>query len=574
MVFIKKKMINFSIMILFCFVITLVFCYPYLNDAIFIGPDTAFHINRIEALSIAIQNGDYYPRLFFHQNYNFGYGSPMFYSFFFLYFPAFMRIMGIGVYDTYHIFLFVCAFLAAIAMYKCAELVLNKKNKIYIWFTVLFYIWNCFYMSDFYKRGAVGETLAFIFIPLVIMGMYYSVYGSFKKQYILVIGFCGLLLSHNISFIIMVVAYGIYLLLHIKILLKNRKRIIWISFITITCVLLTAFFTFPMLEQLAGGSYRISDYFGTTSLSDFAMNFWDIFDFRTDDSKYLCDSLGPFLLFVPLFYIFTRNKNKLITFSIIIGYLMVIMTTKLFPWEHLKFLSFLQFPTRLLVPAASFLALGAGYTIAYLPLNKQYKPFFNKVMLILVVIVGVLQLFGYTRTPGIITRLTQGNELANDEQFLGSVAWYNLLEVSSPDYLPIKTNVDHRMHGTVVLTNSENLITVNSPYVGYNNFTFSIPVVREGTYYVAPLTYYKGYYAEIYKNEQLIEKVKASADPETGLVRLEPSPTQEDDAHVTIHVLYQGTLIQVISGWISGISVILYLIFTSIQQLKKTKKIK
>ncbi|SJZ56491.1 hypothetical protein [Anaerorhabdus furcosa] len=565
----KRKLLDILIMISFCFIITLIFCYPYLNESIFIGPDTAFHMNRIEALSIAIGNNDFYPRIFFHQNYNFGYGSPMFYSFFFLYFPALLRIIGISVYDTYHIFLFVCAFLASISMYKCASLILNKNKKIYIWFTVLFYIWNCFYMSDFYKRGAVGETLAFIFIPIVIMGMYHSIHSSFKKQYILVFGFCGLLLSHNISFVIMVILYGIYLLIHIKYLLKNRKRIIWISFITIFSVLMTCFFTLPMIEQLASGSYRISDYFGTTSLVDSAMKFRDIFDFRTDESKYLCDSVGPFLLFIPLLYPFTKKKNKLITFCIIAGYIMVLMTTNLFPWQYFKFLSFLQFPTRLLIPSVCLLALSAGYTVAYAPIHKKYKAFFNKGLLIVVVLVGVLQLFGYTRTPGIITKHTKGEELSNDEQFLGSANWYNLLEVSSPDYLPIVTNVDHRMHGTVVLTNSEETITVNKPYLGYNNFTFSLPVINADTYYVAPLTYYKGYAAEVYKNEQLIEKLTATSDPETGLVRIEPTVTQNDEQFVTIKVIYKGTLIQQVSGWISVISLFIYLVFTIIQQIKK-----
>lgn len=54
-------------------------------------------------------------------------------------------------------------------------------------------------------------------------------------------------------------------------------------------------------------------------------------------------------------------------FLTISGYIMVLMTTNLFPWKYFEFLSFLQFPTRLLVPATAFLAIGAGYTIAYFP---------------------------------------------------------------------------------------------------------------------------------------------------------------------------------------------------------------
>lgn len=574
----KTKYINTIFTIVFCFLVALIFCYPFLNGSILIGPDTAFHMNRIEALSIAIQNNDFFPRLFYHQNFYFGYGSPMFYSVFFLYFPAWLRILGLSIYDSYHVFLFTCAFLASVTMFKCATLVLGKKRNLYSCLTVVFYIWNCFYISDFYKRGAIGEVLAFIFLPIAIMGMFYSVHGERKKHYTLLFGFCGLLLSHNITFIIMVILYAVYLLINWKILLNDKSRMITIACIALFGILITCFFTFPMLEQLASGDYRIHSYFGTESLSELALDIGAVFDFRTDASNYLCDSLGPFLLFVPLFYIFVRKqaKSRLTTFLILAGYIMVFMTTKYFPWGLFQFLSFLQFPTRLLVPAMACLALGAGYTIANLPLRKEIRLQFTNSIFIIALITCILQLFGVLTSPGLITRSTTADEIKNDEQFLKRAEWYNLLELSTPDYLPADTAINYREYQSKIISNNEEKERETITYTEYNNFVFTYGSIQKDAYYIMPLTYYKGYVAEIYDGETLLETVAAYRDPETGLVRFDPSPIQTKANEIRFKVYYKGTTLQKVTGWISFLSLIFYLVATTfdflIHHFRSSKK--
>ncbi|MEG0357935.1 MAG: hypothetical protein RR598_01650 [Anaerorhabdus sp.] len=562
----KTKYMNSLFTIIFCLLVAFVFCYPFLNGSILIGPDTAFHINRIESLSIAIKNNDIFPRIFYHQNFNFGYGSPMFYSIFFLYFPAWLRNLGISIYDTYHIFLFTCAFFASLTMFKCATLVLGKKRNLYSCLTVLFYIWNCFYISDFYKRGAVGEILAFIFLPIAIMGMYHSVHGNIKKHYYLIIGFCGLLLSHNITFIITVILYAFYLMINIKTLLADKRRLITIVCIGGLGILMTCFFTFPLLEQLASGDYRIHSYFGTESLSNLALDISAVFDFRTDSSNYLCDSVGPFLLLLPLFYPFVRkqSKSRLATFLVVAGYIMVFMTTKYFPWGLFQFLSFLQFPTRLLVPATACLALGAGYTIANLPLKKGIKLQFTKMLLVIVLITNILQLFGVLTSPGLITRPTTAEEIKNDEQFLKRSEWYNLLELSTPDYLPADTSINYREYKSKIVSNNEEKEREPISYNEYNNFVFTYGYINNDAYYIMPLTYYKGYVVDIYDGDQLIETLDAKMDPETGLVRFEPSAYSSESNEVIFKVYYKGTTLQVVSAWISIITALFYIVATII----------
>ena len=69
-------------MIIFCLFVTAIFMIPTMDGMLRIGADTTFHVNRIIGLANAIENNDFFPKILFNQNYNFGYGSPMFYSIF------------------------------------------------------------------------------------------------------------------------------------------------------------------------------------------------------------------------------------------------------------------------------------------------------------------------------------------------------------------------------------------------------------------------------------------------------------------------------------------------------------
>lgn len=79
----------------------------------------------------------------------------------------------------------------------------------------------------------------------------------------LIIGFSGLLLAHNITFVLMCLFFLIVLIIEYKRILNNYKMIINIMIATIISILLTAFFTFPMFEQLGLKLYCINYYFNT-----------------------------------------------------------------------------------------------------------------------------------------------------------------------------------------------------------------------------------------------------------------------------------------------------------------------
>ena len=57
---------------------------------------------------------------------------------------------------------------------------------------------NCLTLH-LYQRAAIGEFVGLAFIPLVIAGMHDYIYKDFKKPYLIVLGFFGIINSHLIS---------------------------------------------------------------------------------------------------------------------------------------------------------------------------------------------------------------------------------------------------------------------------------------------------------------------------------------------------------------------------------------
>ena len=70
----KKKQV------LFCIIISILFCFPLFTNELSLEHDTLFHLSRIVHLANAIKNSDVLPKIYFNMNQNFGYATPLFYS--------------------------------------------------------------------------------------------------------------------------------------------------------------------------------------------------------------------------------------------------------------------------------------------------------------------------------------------------------------------------------------------------------------------------------------------------------------------------------------------------------------
>lgn len=530
--------------ILICLLIASAACIPMLNGTIFFGSDTAFHINRIQALVEALQAGYLRPRIYWGFNYGFGYGAPLFYSDFFLYIPALLELMGLGMIPAYRLFLFLIFFFTAFTMYRLIMSVCPNGRSV-AWFGALLYVFCNYVYYDTYHRGAIGEALAYIFIPVVLYAMHSLFYQKKNHLLSLIIGFSGLLLSHNITFFLTCIFFAVVCVIHQNQILKDQKLLIKIITAAAAAFLLTAWFSLPMLEQLNTHLYRISSYFNQGStLHQSAVHIADLLNvvpLNADRPAIVTVGLG--LLILPAWNLLPKlpEKNSFVQEMTIAGYLMLLMTTVLFPWNLFPFMSFIQFPHRFFTLCSAPLCLSAACALQRIP-RKEVK-----LLLACIFLLGIpMQIQKIYSEKGAFDDNTDPQMMKNN-YFLqtSKKEWYDVPQLSTPDYLPAGTSINYIDYGRIVNYNGKIIDAIDETNYGQLSFAY-----QGSGKYTVPLTYYKGYSATAYQNDTAVEKPKCEIDPKTGCVTFYLN--HQASQNIMIEVSYSGTNLQEFSEILSS----------------------
>ena len=244
----KNNFKNHKKIIFFMLIFALSLCWILLLPYTLKTHDAQFHLARVQSLVTAFENGDWFPKIFPHLYDDFGYAISLFYSDFFLYIPALLTLCGVNILTSYKIYNVLIIVATVFSTYYCANKLLNDRFSATI--TAMVYAGSSYFAVDMFIRGALGESQAFIFLPFALLGMYNAVYGDENDRLPLIIGFGGLVLSHNLSLMLTAVLFAVFLVLNIGKLIKEPSRIFNIARSSITVVFTTAFFLIPMVEQL------------------------------------------------------------------------------------------------------------------------------------------------------------------------------------------------------------------------------------------------------------------------------------------------------------------------------------
>lgn len=520
----RKNIILFLIVIAVISSITL-FLMPNISR----GHDLAFHLSRISAikdnLKLGIIGGYIYP------NYlgGYGYGNGLFYPDLFLYIPAFLSYLGLSVITSYKIFLLLISFCSVSTMYICVNGI--SKNKKSALISSFIYGFASYRLVDMFTRAALGETLAFVFAPLVIYGMYKIIYDDYKKFYILTIGMSGLILSHLISTYLIGIVLVILCLVNIKKLFKEKKRILYLIIAALSTLCLTAYFIFPMLEQMGSGKFIFNNLDETSKLLERSLPIWSIFiEFPYHVLRKLWIPTGLGIGFFVLIYYYlkeVKNNDKFTNFCFITGIIFLIFSTNLFPWNLFqKILSPIQFPWRFYFISVLLLSIGSGIMLSKKNINIEKKAkFLFIIFLIPVLTIGTLNFF---------------------EKNIKEVGEY---EISFGEYMPLKANKDYILERGDIITSKyplEHTFTRNGLKLEieyYNN--------TSNNSLELPLLYYKGYKA--LNNEKKELNVYQT---DNGLVGVDV-----DTSDGIIYVFYGGTKIQKLSKIISIMTIIIFVIY-------------
>lgn len=520
----RKNIILFLIVIAVISSITL-FLIPNISR----GHDLAFHLSRISAikdnLKLGIIGGYIYP------NYlgGYGYGNGLFYPDLFLYIPAFLSYLGLSVITSYKIFLLLISFCSVSTMYICVNGI--GKNKKSALISSFIYGFASYRLVDMFTRAALGETLAFVFAPLVIYGMYKIIYDDYKKFYILTIGMSGLILSHLISTYLIGIVLVILCLVNIKKLFKEKKRILYLIIAALSTLCLTAYFIFPMLEQMGSGKFIFNNLDETSKLLERSLPIWSIFiEFPYHVLRKLWIPTGLGIGFFVLIYCYlkeVKDNDKFTNFCFITGIIFLIFSTNLFPWNLFqKVLSPIQFPWRFYFISVLLLSIGSGIMLSKKNINIEKKAkFLFIVFLIPVLTIGTLNFF---------------------EKNIKEVGEY---EISFGEYMPLNANKDYILERGDIITSKyplEHTFTRNGLKleIEYHNNTNNNSLEL-------PLLYYKGYKALNNEKEEL-----NVYQTDNGLVGVDV-----DTSDGIIYVSYGGTKIQKLSKIISIMTMIIFAIY-------------
>lgn len=476
--------------IVFALVISVILLFPYLTkDLLAIEHDTFFHVSRIEQLSLSIQHGNFLPAIYPYENNGYGYASPLFYSDVFLITPALLHIVGLPLTFCYKFTVFIFSFISAFSMIILVSKISKKRLCSYIAGCV--YLFSNYRITDIYVRGALGEIIAFSFLPILLIGLYEIIEEDKDSCITLTLGITCIALSHNLTFLLGCILIIIICVISIPKLNKTKYKNIFLS--TIISFLLTCFFTLPMLEQLSSQDFIVDYYASSSDLSSGSMKLWQYFINNTvfgysgdnyDPSITMTVNVGWFLTFAPITYLFVKEKNHFVMISFILGYICLLLPSSLLPWDVLPF-KVLQFPWRINTLTMLLLTLPASIGIY----NLCKKRIFSILLICILCSECIYHVLPeYSRTFGLPSNMTWQDVLDGKLTDPYYSAYYVRVELAGGDYLPLNSP-DFRQRSTNI-KNSNNNDTNITYQKDYLTLTFTNDV--DDTL-IMPLTYYKGY---------------------------------------------------------------------------------
>ena len=499
------------------------------------------------------------PAIYPYENGGFGYGSPLFYSDIFLLIPAILHNLGLVLVDSYKFTVFLASFFSGITMYMLASK-FTKKSSLRL-LAVAAYLFSNYHITDIYVRGALGEVFAFVGIPLILSGLYEIFESNQKYSSSYLIGLVITVLSHNLSFLLCFILIIIVCIIYLPKCSFDRYKLL-VSESMLAC-LFTAFYTFPMIEQLKSQQFYLNYYASSSTLENHAMAFWQFLANQTvfglsgnqyDASNAMLVNIGLFLSIAPISYLFLNQKEKhtFLTIMLVSGWICMFLPAQIFPWKYMSFARVLQFPWRLNMLALPLLCIPSVIGIEKLTHKLKYLPI---CLVLLLSLEGIFHLYPATKRTFIMPHNTTWQEVI-DGKLIDPYysAQYMRIELAGGDYLPYNSP-DFRSYTKTIQTTSGETITTGE-WIDYGSYRFTITNPQT---VVLPITYYKGYIVRNIDSTEILE----SSLSHNGLVSVSiPSAG-------TYVCLYQNTLIRMVSIWISVLTCMISIGYIIYRKRKK-----
>ncbi len=360
---------------------------PFLSPKMNQGTDLLYHMMRIQGTFDAIKDGQFPAVIYPRTLHGHGYLGSL-YPNLFLYIIMIPRLFSVSMPAIWKTAMFICSAATFASAYYSANILFenafekDKVSKMAIAAAIL-YTLAPFRIIRIYYTMTLGETIAVIFFPLVIAGLYSILSGNASKWYVLTFGISGILESHILSFMFAVMMCAVFVLLLIKDLFADKRYISMIKAALFTVVInagfLVPFFYYRtqalQLTQIAKtnpakNEMILADLFSTYTKSP------------ADPEAALLSMklrgnltvIGLILLLLTAVYFIkikeTDSRTKFMKAAFLVELLFFFVSTDLFPWKTLEkferifqILQPLQHPLRLLIVTVSCACFTAVYAL-------------------------------------------------------------------------------------------------------------------------------------------------------------------------------------------------------------------
>lgn len=480
---------------------------PLMLDYIPYGHDLWCHVGRIEGFKDALIDGQLFP-VIIPDAFN-GFGILGFeYPSIFLYIPGLIRLNGASMTLSYQVFLFCINIATAFVSYHSLKSVIRhcsndntsieKINGISL-ICAITYLMSSYRLSDMYIRAASGETIAMIFLPLIITGLYHICIGQKQKWYILAIGLTGIMQSHILSCILIIPVIIVLILPFIRSII-SEKRIPYFfytvgAFLIANLWYIIPFVRFYLLPLNSEALLKYKDYvsynvvkFSRLFTATVGTGFKDGEDFTLSIG---ITSLVVLIICAIYLYMQVKNSNRsndlpfrfMLTLTVEFV-IFLFLSSELFPWEYLKenhplvekLVDTIQFPYR-------FLTLTTICLVFMLAIALTKMQMDNKILVPILFFVVGLAIYDSSA-------LIEGYRVSGFESVSESTGGFK--DHLPEDYLP--ADLDMATLDNITASINDGVITEYSR-TG-TNITFSYASDVDTCAYM-PLLYYPCYKAKI-----------------------------------------------------------------------------
>lgn len=533
-----RRIVNFVLIL----IVGLYLCIPLFNKNLNVYVDDGIqHIARAYGTEEALKTtfmGNVIPS--FSNGY--GYSWNLFYGPLTTYGLMFIGIITKNYVVAYKIFAFIILIGSGLAMHKF--LYTYSKNADTAALGAIIYMAFPYHMTDLYIRNALGEYISFLFIPMVFTGLYNLFYTE-DKTYHLSIGAIGLILSHNLSTIMVAIFSVFYCILNLG-KFKNKTVIKKLFINVIAILLITAFFWMPFIETKYSIKYQVyqDNMMGTIeSVKEAGLKISQLFVSKANAFVF---ELGihiwiMFSLVIMGYNLIRSDLKENYLFFIVSALLSLWASTRYFPWGILpKECSYIQFPWRFMMMAAFFISCVAAMNMSLI--IKQFR--LLDVLIITVITVGYITAF--------YPYINYSQDLKSIQDYeLGFISGREIEVVAGggkSEYLPVNAYnnrfyIATREDGAFVTSGKALIEDVKKDG---SNYSFRVETYDEDAIIELPFLYYPGYRVTIdgiqiryYQNDN-------------GFMKIGITKGQKG----TIEVSYPGTKIMKVSLFISTVSLI------------------